>query len=149
MQQTSVKLHPHQAAVVFDTDHRVIVSIGGVGSGKTLCDGLILLDRSQWDTGQLFGLFANSVTQLENGVLPEIFRWLEAAGEEFEYNHQPPDEWRHEWREKGIPTPPRPANFRRILTLRSGLHALCGTLFNKSYLQFRALQFGSAIIEEF
>lgn len=147
--QTSIKLHPHQAAVVFDTDHRIIVSIGGVGSGKTLCDGLILLDRASWDTSQLFGLFANSVTQLENGVLPEIFRWLDAAGEEYEYNHQPPESWRLEWREKGIVVPPRPANFRRILTLRSGLHVLCGTLFNKSYLQYRTLQFGAAIVEEF
>lgn len=147
--RTSVKLHPHQAAVLFDTDHRIIVSIGGVGSGKTMCDGLILLDRASWDTGQLVGLFANSVTQLENGVLPEIFRWLEAAGEEYEYNHQPPEAWRIEWRERGIAVPPRPANFRRILTLRSGLHVLCGTLFNKSYLQYRTLQFGAAIVEEF
>lgn len=146
---SNLTLHPHQAAEIFDTQHRTLVSIGGVGSGKTVCDALWVIDRAEWDVSQLQGLFANTVTQLENGVLPEIFKWLDAAGLEYEYNHEPPRQWRQEWRDRGIVVPPKPGNFRRILTLRSGLHVLCGTLFNRSFMQYRTLQFGSAKIEEF
>lgn len=145
----TIRLHKHQAAVLFDTEHRTIINLGGLGSGKTLVDGLILMDRAGWDYSQLFGLFANSITQLEAGVLPEVFRILEATGTEFEYNHQPPASWPKEWKASGIIVPPRPGNHRRILTFRSGLHVLCGTVFNKTFLQYRTMQFGGAIIEEF
>lgn len=148
--QTAITLHPHQMAEAYDRNHRTIISIGGVGSGKSFCDGLWVLDRASFDAEQLHGLFCNTVTQLENGVLPEIFKVLDLAGVEYEYNHEPPPGWREDWRARGIIVPPKPGNFRRILTLRrSGLHVLCGTLHNRSHRQYRSLQFGSAKIEEF
>lgn len=148
MTDASIRLHKHQAAVLFDTTHRTICNLGGLGSGKTLVNGLILMDRASWDVGQLHGLFANTITQLENGVLPEIFRLFDEAGVEYEYNHKPPKLWSEEWRANGIVVPPQPGNFRRILTLRSGLHVLCGTIYNKTFMQYRTLQFGCALVEE-
>lgn len=144
----TISLHPHQARDVFDKSHSIILSIGGLGSGKTTADALWLIDRAQWDQSQLHGLFANSVVQLETGVLAEIKLWLERAGIEYEYYHQPPKAWREEWRRRGIVVPPRPANHRRMLVTRTGLHVLCGTLSGQTYRQYRSLQFGSATIEE-
>lgn len=128
--------------------HRLVLLGGGVGSGKTALHPLWVVDRSQFDTGQLHAIFTNTQNQLEKAVLPEIAKWLALAGIEWRYDKRPPTSWFRMWERKGIPIPPGIARYRNIFTTKLGLHVLCGTLHNQSFTQYESLQFGSIRIEE-
>jgi hypothetical protein len=130
-----------------DQTHRRVLLFGGVGSGKTATHPLWLIDRSTFDTDQLHGVFTNTEKQLLNGVLPEIKKWCTRAGIEIEYDRKPPRSWFARWAREGIEIPPV-TRYRNMLTASTGLHALCGTLFNQSYTQYQTIQFGSLRIEE-
>jgi hypothetical protein len=145
----SVTLHLHQQIAAL-AHHRwdTVIEIGGVGSGKSLGDAVVTLDRSRWDTSQWGCLAANTWPQLQ-AVTGEIYKWWEAAGEEHVFNCRPPREWIEEWRERGIITPPTRDRYTNVAITRSGLHIYQATLLNRNYKQLRAWEFGWIIIEEF
>lgn len=136
-----------QARAHFDKTHRRVLLIGGVGSGKTATHPLWALDRSRFDTDQLHGIFTNTEKQLMQGVLVEMKKWLPRWGIEIEYDRKPPKSWFARWARDGVEIPPV-TRYRNILTTSTGLHSLCGTLFNQSYTQYQTIQFGSLRIEE-
>jgi hypothetical protein len=145
----SITLHLHQQiAALAHQRYDIVIEIGGVGSGKSLGDAVIILDRSRWDTAQWGGIFANTWPQLQ-AVTGEIYKWLEAAGEEHVFNCRPPKEWVEEWRAKGIKTPPPRDRYTNCVILRSGLHIYLATLLNQNYKQLRGWEFGWIIVEEF
>lgn len=137
-----------QALAHFDKTHKRVVLVGGVGSGKTATHPLWAMDRSAFDVDQIHGIFTNTEKQLLSGVLVEMKKWLPKWGVELEYDRKPPKSWFTRWARAGIEIPPV-TKYRGYLTLSTGLHALCGTLFNQSYTQYQTIQFGSLRIEEF
>jgi len=130
-----------------DRTHKTILLGGGVGSGKTVLHPLDALERSKTETDQLHGLFCNTQKQLDDGLLVEMMKWTQRAGIGMEYDRRPPRSWFARWARDGIEIPPLP-KYRGILTLSTGYHALCGTLFNQSYTQYQTIQLGSIRIEE-
>jgi hypothetical protein len=144
-----ISLHLHQQIAAL-AHHRydTVIEEGGVGSGKSLGDAVILLERSRWDTAQWGGLFANTWPQLQ-AVTGEIYKHLDAAGVERVFNCRPPKEWVEEWRAKGIKTPPPRDRYTNVIILRTGVHIYLATLLNQNYKQLRGWEFGWIIIEEF
>lgn len=146
-----MRLHTHQSletkCIKRGSPYRTVVAIGGIRSGKTLVIARWMLDRGQWDTGQVHALFANTVPQL-NSILEEVLPWVEMTGIEWSWNKRPPAEWVERWRRQGIKTPPRRPRYTNILILSSGLHIQCGTMSNRSYRQVKGAKFGSIVIEE-
>jgi hypothetical protein len=61
----------------------------------------------------------------------------------------PPDEWREEWKAKGIKTPPKRDRFTNCVVTRDGLHLYLATLLNQNFKNLRGWEFGCVIIEEF
>ncbi len=144
-----LKLHLHQQiAALAHQRWDTVIDLGGVGSGKTVSDAVTILDRSQWDTSQWGGLFANTWPQLQ-AVTGEIYKWLEAASEEHVFNCRPPKDWVDEWRAKGITTPPPRDRYTNVFISRSGLYIYLATLLNQNYKQLRGWEFGWIIVEEF
>lgn len=142
-------LHLHQQiAAIAHHKYDTIVEIGGVGSGKSLGDAITILDRSRWDTSQWGCLAANTWPQIQ-AVTGEIYKWLEAAGEEHVFNCRPPKAWVEEWRAKGIATPAGRDRYTNATITRSGLHFYQATLLNQNYKQLRGWEFGWIIVEEF
>ncbi|HXI13709.1 MAG TPA: hypothetical protein VNM92_13855 [Thermoanaerobaculia bacterium] len=143
-----MQLRPHQAEELFDHEHRLIFSIGGVGSGKSAVAGLIIIDRSSFDVSQRGGLFATTSKQLQQTIIPEVFKWLDLARIDYVYGRQPPEKWKARWKRFGIQTPSPLANHAGVITLDSGLQLVTGSLHSDAFMQFRSFQFGFAIIEE-
>lgn len=144
----TLKLHPHQAKAAFDRAHDLLIQIGGIRSGKTVTDALWMVDRSAFATDQVHALYANTMSQLDQNILRECYRWLDSWGIEHVRHCQPPPEWVERWRDEGIPTPPQPDRFTNVLVLSTGLHVQTGTLHNKSYQQTRGGEWGSLVVEE-
>lgn len=144
-----ITLHIHQQIAAL-AHHRydTLIEEGGVGSGKSLGDVLVFLDRAQWDTAQWGGLFTQTWPQLQ-AVTGEIYKHLDAAGVEHVFNCRPPKEWVEEWKAKGIPTPPARDRYTNCFISRSGLHVYFATLLNQNYRQLRGWEFGWIIIEEY
>ena len=149
--RTWLKLHTHQSletkCIQRGSPYRVVVAIGGIRSGKSLCIARWLLDRGQWDTAQMHGLFANTKGQLDT-ILQDVTPWVEAANIEWQAHRQPPKEWIESWRIRGIKVPPRRTSYRGILILSSGLHVQLGSLENRSYQKIKGARWGSLIVEE-
>lgn len=144
-----ITLHLHQQIAAL-AHHRydIVIEEGGVGSGKSLGDAIIWLDRSKWDTAQWHLLAANTWPQLQ-AVTGEIYKHLDAAGVEHVFNCRPQKEWVEEWKAKNIPTPPARDRYTNVVILRTGLHIYLATLLNQNYKQLRGWEFGSVTIEEF
>lgn len=141
-------LSDSQALAHFDTQHKIILIGGGVGSGKTVLHGLDALKRSERESDVVHGIFTNTQKQLEGEVIPSIQDRFVAAGfEKPIYDRRPPLRWVREWVRRGISVPSL-AKHRGHLVAPTGYHALCGTLFNQSHTQYDTLAFGSARIEE-
>lgn len=130
-----------------DRRHKLILLGGGVGSGKTVLHALDALERSKTETDGLHGLFCNTQKQLDDGVLPEMEKWTSRSGVEMVYDKRPPRSWFVRWARQGIEIP-RLQKYRGVLTLSTGYHALCGTLFNQNYTQYQTIQLHSIRIEE-
>ena len=91
--------------------HDVIISIGGVGSGKTTSFVVWLLDRMKWDTGQMHALFAYTTVQLRS-ITRILYKQLEKLGVPRTFNCRPPKAWIAEWERRGIRRPVR--TFRTV-----------------------------------
>lgn len=109
---------------------------------------MILLERTKWDTSQWHLLAANTWPQLQ-AVTGEIYKWWDLAGVEHVFNSMPPEEWREEWRSKGIKTPSKRDRYTNCVVTRAGLHLYLQTLLNQNFKNLRGWEFGSIIIEEF
>lgn len=142
------RLNWHQDREIYDTDHFLIVNIGGYGSGKTQSLPFMMRDRSTWDTGQRHGFFANTITQMNEGILPDLYDWLDKMGIEYVFGSRPPAEWVQMWRDHGIPFPNRGPRSPHTLILKSGLHVVCGGVANNAYRRFKGFRFGSIWGEE-
>jgi hypothetical protein len=136
-----------QALTILDRKHKIIINLGGKGSGKTATHPAWALDRGTWDTGQLHGIFTNTEKQLKDGVLLEMKKRLPLAGVECDHGRRPPKAWIQRWARENIPIPAI-VDYRGIFYTSQGLHALCGTLFNQSFRQYETLEFASLRIEE-
>lgn len=147
--RSRTKLLWHQDRELFDTQHRVICNIGGFGSGKTFNDFLILLDRSRWDTGQRFGLFANTDSQVTEGILPKLEELCQTFGiETAPFGAAPPKAWKRMWDARGIPYPQRGPRSPHTWIWKTGLHIVCGGISNGKFRRFKAYEFGGFIGEE-
>lgn len=148
---TTLTLHTHQSleskCIERGSPYRIVIAIGGIRSGKSLCIALWMLLRGMWDTAQLHGIFANTKGQVDS-ILADVMPWIEAAGIEWQAHRKPPPEWVERWRKLGIKTPPRRNSYRGILILSSGFHAQLGSLENRAYTKFKGAKYGSVIIEE-
>ncbi len=142
-------LHPHQE-IEFRAHqtHDLILSIGGVGSGKTTSFVLWLLDRMQWDTGQTHALFALTTVQLR-AVMRVIYKQLDKLNIPRVFNCRPPKEWREEWAKACIATPVTQDRYENVVIWKTGLHLQLGTLTNRAYEQHRGAEWGSLGVEEF
>lgn len=149
--RTTLKLHTHQSlelkCIERGSPYRIVIAIGGIRSGKSLCIALWMLLRGLWDTAQMHGIFANTKGQLDS-ILADVMPWIEAAGILWQAHRKPPPEWIAEWVRRGIPTPPRRASYRGILILSSGFHCQMGSLENRAYTKFKGAKYGSVVIEE-
>lgn len=149
---TILKLHTHQSletkCIKKGSPYRIVFSMGGIRSGKTLVIARWMIDRGKWDTAQFHGLFAYTGPQLHGAILGEVLPWVELAGIQWVYGRRPPAEWIEVWRKRGIKIPPRLPKYTNVLILSSGLHIYCGTMHNKSYRQVKGMKFGSIVIEE-
>lgn len=144
-----ISLHLHQQiAALADERYDTVIEEGGVGSGKSLGDAVVILKRSTFDTAQWGGLFANTWPQLQ-AVTGEIYKHTDAAGVDHVFNCRPPKEWVEEWEEKGIKTPPNRDRFTNVAIFRTGLHLYQATLLNQNYKNLRGWEFGWIIIEEY
>lgn len=148
-ERSRIRLNWHQDLEAFDTEHRLILHVGGYRSGKSTTNFLILLDRSRWDTGQRHAIFANTINQLYEGILPDMFEWLERFGIEHTFGSRPPKEWVRLWKKKRIPFPQRGPRSPHTWIWKNGLHVVCGGLANGAYKRYRGFKFGSIIHEEF
>jgi hypothetical protein len=150
---TSLELYPHQE-IEFHAQrtHDLVISIGGVGSGKTTSFVLWLLDRMQWDTGQMHALFAHTTTQLR-AVTRIIYKQLAkipaVRHHERVFNCRPPKEWREDWERRDVAVPVTQDRYENVVIWPTGLHLQLGTLHNRSYEQYRGAEWGSVGIEEF
>ncbi len=142
------RLNWHQDRELNDRTHFIIVNMGGYGSGKSQTIPLIMRKRSEFDTSQRHGLFANTITQINEGILPDIYEWLDKLGIEYVFGSKPPAEWLKLWRKVGIEYPHRGPRSPHTLILKSGLHTICAGLANNAYKRFKGFRFGSVIIEE-
>jgi hypothetical protein len=146
-----LKLHTHQSletkCIQRGSPYRVVVAIGGIRSGKSLCIARWILDRGQWDTAQMHGLFANTKGQLDT-IMQDVTPWIEAAGIDWQAHRQPPKDWIESWRLRGIKVPPRRTSYRGIFIASSGFHAQLGSLENRSYQKIKGARWGSLIVEE-
>ena len=82
--------HQHETLLALK-DYSHVLMLGGVGSGKTFCGALWLLDElKRWYEGdKSTGLItAISYGQLRRSVLTEIFKCMTDWGVEFSYNQQ-------------------------------------------------------------
>ena len=146
-----LRLHTHQSleskCIKRGSPYRLVVAIGGIRSGKSLCIARWLLDRGQWDTAQMHAIFANTKGQLDT-ILNDVTPWIEAADIEWQAHRQPPPEWIESWRVRGIKVPPRRTSYRGILILSSGLHVQLGSVDKDSYRKIKGARWGSLIVEE-
>lgn len=146
-----LRLHPHQKlevrAIGRHARYRVVLSVGGVGSGKTLCTALWMLDRSEWDVNQLHAIFTPTAPNLHGAILAEALPWLEAAGHDAVFGRRPPKEWREAWKREGK-RPPTLKRYTSVLTLSTGLTLYCGSFGTKSYRSCKGMSFGSVLVEE-
>ncbi|HXG58124.1 MAG TPA: hypothetical protein VNL91_03805 [Thermoanaerobaculia bacterium] len=137
-----------QALAHFDSEHKIVLLGGGVGSGKTVLHGLDALKRSKHETDLLHGIFTNTETQRDKEVVPSIQDRFVAAGfEKPVFDRRPPVSWVRDWVRRGIEVP-SVSKHRNVLIAPTGYHAVCGTLHHQSYTQYDTLSFGSARIEE-
>jgi hypothetical protein len=145
-----LELYPHQEIeFLAQQTHDLIISIGGVGSGKTTSFVLWLLDRMQWDTAQMHALFAHTTVQLR-AVMRIIYKQLDripGVGQRI-FNCRPPKEWRIRWEKLGIQTPTTQDRYENVVIWPTGLHLQLGTLHNRSYEQYRGAEWGSVGVEE-
>ncbi len=135
-----------QALSILDRTHKFVINLGGKGSGKTATHPAWVIDREQFDTAQLHGIFTNTEKQLKDAVLPEIGKRI-PYGTRWDYGRRPPKAWSRAWARENIRIPAVP-DYRGIFYTSRGLHALCGTLFNQNYKQYESLEFGSLRLEE-
>jgi hypothetical protein len=141
-------LNWHQDRELHDDQHFMIENIGGYGSGKSQVIVLVMRERSKWDTGQRGGLFANTITQINEGILPDVFEWLEKLGIEYVFGGKPPAQWVRMWQKLKIPYPQRGPRSPHTLILKSGLHVVCGGLANRAFKRYKGFKFGWICIEE-
>lgn len=145
----ALTLLPHQEIEYrAHQDHDVIISIGGVGSGKTTSFVVWLLDRMKWDTGQMHALFAYTTVQLRS-ITRILYKQLEKLGIPRTFNCRPPKAWIAEWERRGIRRPVTQDRYENVVIWKSGLHLQLGTVHNRSYEQYRGAEWGSIGIEEF
>lgn len=146
---TEYVAHPHQElAIVSHRTHDTVISVGGVGSGKSITLAMWILDRSAWDTAQEHALFAYTGVQLQQ-ILKRIDPVLQHCGIRHTFNCRPPKAWIEQWRRKGIPAPPPRDRYTNTLVFDTGLQVQLGTLYQKTYEQFRGAEWGSVAIDEF
>ncbi len=150
---TRLELYPHQEIeFLAQQTHELIISIGGVGSGKTTSFVLWLLDRMKWDTGQVHALFAHTTVQLR-AVMRIIYKHLDripgVRNHERAFNCRPPKAWREDWERRQIPVPGTQDRYENVVIWPCGLHLQLGTVHNKSYEQYRGSEWGSLGFEEF
>lgn len=144
-----IRAHPHQElAIVSHRTHDTVVSVGGVGSGKSITLAMWILDRSGWDTAQEHALFAYTGVQLQQ-ILKRITPILEACGVRHTFNCRPPRDWLEQWKRTNVPAPPHRDRYTNTLVFDTGLQVQLGTLFQKTYEQFRGAEWGSVAIDEF
>lgn len=125
-----------------------MIAIGGVGSGKSLSLAMWLADRSAWDTAQEHALFAYTGVQLQQ-ILKRVNPVLESLGIAHTFNCRPPRAWIEKWKRLGIPPPPARDRYTNTLVFDTGLQVQLGTLYQKTYEQFRGAEWGSVAIDEF
>ncbi len=138
----------HQQRELFDRDHFIVVNMGGYGSGKSQTIPFMMRERSKWDTEQKHGLFANTITQINEGILPDVFEWLTKLGIEYVFGTKPPASWMRMWDANNIPYPVRGPRSPHTLILKTGLHTICAGLANNAYKRFKGFRFGYVFIEE-
>ncbi len=130
----------------------LIISVGGVGSGKTTSLVLWLIDRMQTDTGQVHALFALTTSGLR-GVCRVIDKILDTVplvrNRERTVSTRPPRAWVADWEKRCVPYPPRQDRYENMRIWPCGLHLQLGTVHNKAYEQYRSSEWGSLAIEEF
>lgn len=146
-------LFPHQEIEYrAHQTHDLIISIGGVGSGKTTSFVLWLLSRMQWDRSQTHALFCHTTVQLR-AVTKIIYKQLDripqVRNHERKFNCRPPKEWLADWERRNIKTPVGQDRYENVVIWPCGLHLQLGTLHNRSYEQYRSAEWGSVGIEEF
>ena len=149
--QRRLALLPHQEIEYrAHQTHDLILSIGGVGSGKTTSFALWLLDRMRnpADLAQVHGLFALTTVQLRS-VMRVIYKQFDQMRLERVFDRQPPREWWREWERKGIRVPPRQDRYENVVIWRTGLHLQLGTIGASNYEQYRGAEWGSIGVEEF
>jgi hypothetical protein len=150
---TKLVLFPHQE-IEFRAQqtHELIISIGGVGSGKTTAFVLWLLDRMKWDTGQVHALFAYTTVQLR-AVMRVIYKQLDriprVRNHERAFGTRPPKAWIDDWQRRQIPNPGKQDRYENMVIWPCGLHLQLGTVHNRSYEQYRGSEWGSLGFEEF
>lgn len=136
-----------QAITALDRNHKFIINLGGKGSGKTATHPLWAAERGTWDTSQRHGIFTNTDRQLQNAVLPELYKFF-PKGLLADHGHKPPRAWVREWEKAGIEIPTI-ADYRGVFYTRAGLHATLGTLStSRSYRQYESIEFATLRVEE-
>lgn len=143
-----IRPHPSQKLELLDRTHRLIVNLGGLNSGKTFTDFLIMVDRGDWDTAQRGGFFANSENQILEGIWPDISELLDAAGIEYTFGAKAPLSWRRRWDREGTPYPSDTLRSRSTLILDTGLHVVIAGLGGGKFKRFKGWKFGWIILEE-
>lgn len=149
-----LELYPHQEIELRALDtHELIISVGGIGSGKTTSLVLWLLWLMQRGyTGQVHALFALTTTGLRSitRVMDKILDRIPAVrNRERTVSTRPPKEWVADWERRRVPTPPRQDRYENIRIWPCGLHLQLGTVHNRGYEQYRGSEWGSAALEEF
>jgi hypothetical protein len=143
-----IRLNPKQRAEFEEREASLLMHVGAYGSGKTTLDAAIILDRSNWDTGQRFGFFANTEEQALEGIWPDIQEWLDKANIEWRFGSKAPAQWIRRWERQGIPYPTSGPRSPNTYILENGLHIVIGGLGNGKFRRFKGYRFGAALIEE-
>jgi hypothetical protein len=145
---------PHQEIEfrALDTND-LILSFGGIGSGKTTSLVLWLLWlMKRRDFAQVHALFALTTTSLRaisRVIDKQLDRIPAVRNRERTISTRPPrQEWLKTGSGGGVVTPPKQDRYENIRIWPCGLHLQMGTVHNKSYEQYRGAEWGSLAAEE-
>jgi hypothetical protein len=150
---TELKLFAHQEIEFRALDtHDLILSFGGIGSGKTTSLVLWLLWlMKRRDFAQVHALFALTTTSLRavsRVIDKQLDRIPAVRNRERTISTRPPRHLVEDWERRGVVTPPKQDRYENIRIWPCGLHVQMGTVHNKSYEQYRGAEWGSLAAEE-